>query len=218
MLKPFLSSSFDSRTTHLHFVGFHKGTPFTGTDRAGLFARCSCIGGSEIGIFLKHYCPLLNRLLTLRLHVRCCSDQPIVAPRLYTYYSCIIAQAAIMAACRPGDHVLVARNCHVSVFNGLITSGCKPLWILPEIDRGSNVAVGVTVAALRSGFHKARLRGLAPKAVVVVSPSYFGSCSDVSGETPDPRSLFCLGSAQKSRQDWLCAVQHDLPRHIKHRA
>ena len=86
---------------------------------------------------------------------------------------------------------MVARNCHVSVFNGFITSGCKPVWVLPEIDRGSNVAVGVTVAALKSGFHKARLLGIAPKAVVVVSPTYFGTCSDVSGETPDPRSPLC---------------------------
>ena len=30
------------------------------------------------------------------------------------------------------DKVVIARNCHKSVYNGLVLTGAVPIWIMPE--------------------------------------------------------------------------------------
>ncbi|WP_101847182.1 aminotransferase class I/II-fold pyridoxal phosphate-dependent enzyme [Halobacillus sp. Marseille-P3879] len=42
--------------------------------------------------------------------------------------------AAILAVCRPGDEVLVQRNCHKSVLHGLELAGAKPVFFTPEYE------------------------------------------------------------------------------------
>ncbi len=41
-------------------------------------------------------------------------------------------EAAVMAAARPGQPVLLARNCHRSVLNGALMAGARPVWLYPE--------------------------------------------------------------------------------------
>ena len=40
--------------------------------------------------------------------------------------------AAILATVKEGDEILVATNCHKSVYNALILSGAKPIYISPQ--------------------------------------------------------------------------------------
>ncbi len=94
----------------------------------------------------------------------------------------IFAQAAIMATCSPGDALLVARNCHMAAFSGMALAGCSPVWIAPQYEAELELAQGVSAAALEDAFHRAEQQGLTPKAALVVSPTYYGACSDIVGE------------------------------------
>lgn len=86
-------------------------------------------------------------------------------------------EAAMLALCGPGDEVIVPRNAHQSVLSGLILSGAMPVWVAPSYDPQWQLCLGVDVdtiaATLRQHPHA--------KAVVVVSPTYEGVCSDIAG-------------------------------------
>ena len=40
--------------------------------------------------------------------------------------------SAVFSACSEGEEIVVARNCHKSVYSALVLSGAKPVYILPE--------------------------------------------------------------------------------------
>ena len=83
--------------------------------------------------------------------------------------------AAVCAAVRPGDPVLIARNCHKSVYHAAELLGLQPAYLLPE--RGpfpfcGSVTPDTVGEALR----------LHPKAraVILTSPTYEGIVSDIA--------------------------------------
>ncbi len=83
--------------------------------------------------------------------------------------------AAILATCTPGDRLIVPRNVHQSVVSGLILSGAWPVFVPPVCAPDWGLALGVapeTVAAA--------LRRTPAKAVLVVSPTYYGTGSDLA--------------------------------------
>ena len=53
-------------------------------------------------------------------------------------------QGMIMAACEPGDKILLPRNAHKSAVGGLIMSGASPVYIEPEVDLNFGISMGVT--------------------------------------------------------------------------
>ena len=53
-------------------------------------------------------------------------------------------QAAIMATCSPGDHIILPRNSHVSVISALVLSGAIPKYIMPVYDSNWDIAGEVT--------------------------------------------------------------------------
>src|SRR3954451_15190050 len=83
--------------------------------------------------------------------------------------------AAISAVVGPGEKLAVSRNAHKSVITGLIHAGAQPVWLEAEYDEELEVAHGVALETVT--------RALAAhpdcKAVFLVSPSYYGACSDV---------------------------------------
>lgn len=95
-------------------------------------------------------------------------------------------QAALLATC-PSKSVVVARNCHISVFNALVLAGARPRWIQPEVCPHSQVALHVTVTSLELALEEEIQARHKPCAVVVVSPTYYGIVSDVEGR---PLSLW----------------------------
>ena len=81
----------------------------------------------------------------------------------------------LMAALSPGDEVIVPRNAHRSVIGGLVLSGARPVYILPEQDDMLGIAHGVTAETVRRA-----LRGHPrAKAVFAVYPTYYGVASDL---------------------------------------
>ena len=84
--------------------------------------------------------------------------------------------AMILATCEEGDTVLVQRNSHKSVMNGLQLAGVKPVFLAPEYDSNvkvaSNVSENAVIEALRR-YPKA-------KALLLTNPNYYGMSADLS--------------------------------------
>jgi arginine decarboxylase len=85
--------------------------------------------------------------------------------------------ALTLALAKPGDHVLVQRNSHASVVDGLVLSGGMATFVSPEYDDELGMAHGVTPEALDEAL--ARQPGIS--AVFMVSPTYYGMAADVAG-------------------------------------
>ncbi len=83
--------------------------------------------------------------------------------------------AAISSVCKPGDSLIVARNCHKSVYHAIRLLGLRPIYIMPEwIDKWEMFgSISVDAVKKAVGSHPSA------KAVVLVSPTYEGVVSDV---------------------------------------
>jgi lysine decarboxylase len=84
--------------------------------------------------------------------------------------------ATCMALAHGGNRVVVQRNVHSSVIDGLVLSGMRPTFVAPELDPELGIAHGLTPESLAAGLDET------PDAVaaLVVSPTYFGACADVA--------------------------------------
>jgi arginine decarboxylase len=85
--------------------------------------------------------------------------------------------ALCLALARPGRHVLVQRNSHASIVDGLVLSGGMASFVNPEYDPELGMAHGVTPEALERALARAPDIG----AVFIVSPTYYGMVADVAG-------------------------------------
>jgi lysine decarboxylase len=85
--------------------------------------------------------------------------------------------ALCLALAKPGRHVLVQRNSHASVVDGLVLSGGMASFVTPEYDPELGMAHGVTPQALE----QALSRSAGISAVFMVSPTYYGMAADVRG-------------------------------------
>lgn len=83
---------------------------------------------------------------------------------------------ACMALAHSGNRVVVQRNVHSSVIDGLVLSGMRPTFVAPELDPELGIAHGLTPESLAAALEAT------PGAVaaMVVSPTYFGACADVA--------------------------------------
>jgi arginine decarboxylase len=86
-------------------------------------------------------------------------------------------QTICMALAHSGGPVVVQRNVHSSVIDGLVLSGMRPSFVAPELDPELGIAHCITPDALEEAL------AATPGAVgaLVVSPTYFGACADVAG-------------------------------------
>lgn len=84
-------------------------------------------------------------------------------------------QAMIMSSCTPGDKIILPRNAHKSIFNGMILSGANPVYVQPEIDDYLGIVTGITAEGLRGAMEKNR----GAKAVMAINPSYYGVASEL---------------------------------------
>jgi lysine decarboxylase len=83
--------------------------------------------------------------------------------------------ALCLALASPGTKIVLQRNSHASMVDGLILSGGVPIWVAPEYDPELGMAHGVTPEALERGL--ARSGGA--RAAFIVSPTYYGMAADV---------------------------------------
>ena len=84
--------------------------------------------------------------------------------------------AACLALRQYGRRIVTQRNVHSSAIDGAVLAGLEPTFIAPEVDPELGVAHCATPGALQTALDAA------PEAVgaIVVSPTYFGACADVS--------------------------------------
>jgi len=90
--------------------------------------------------------------------------------------------SGIASAVKTGDMILMARNCHKSVYHAVLLNQLEPVYLHPAADPGSGILTGIepleVEAALkqwtdpRTGESRIRL-------VVITSPTYEGILSDV---------------------------------------
>lgn len=78
----------------------------------------------------------------------------------------------MMSAFHPGDKVIIPRNCHKSVWSGLILSGAEPVYIQPEYDSDRCLVTHVSKEEVKRTVEEN------PHAagIVLVNPDYYGLC------------------------------------------
>ncbi|MCL2522167.1 MAG: aminotransferase class I/II-fold pyridoxal phosphate-dependent enzyme [Erysipelotrichales bacterium] len=81
----------------------------------------------------------------------------------------------IMAAVRAKEKIIMPRNVHKSIINGLILSGAIPIFVKPVMDADLGIANGMPLESVK----QAILENPDAKAVFVINPTYFGVASDL---------------------------------------
>lgn len=82
---------------------------------------------------------------------------------------------AIAACCKPGDSLLMGRNCHKAVYNGVYLNGLNPVYIYPEVHGRFGVYQAIDPKDVEAALDgDSNIRG-----VVITSPTYDGIVSDI---------------------------------------
>lgn len=83
--------------------------------------------------------------------------------------------AAILASVPAGGKLIMARNCHKSVFNALGLGGISPVYAYPSMIEGYGIAGEVTAEEIERCISE----NPDASAVILPSPNYYGICSDI---------------------------------------
>lgn len=83
--------------------------------------------------------------------------------------------AGVRSAVRYGDTVIIARNCHKSVYNAVELCGLQPVYLMPEGDRMSGICGSIRPEQVK----KAVEEHPDTKLIIVTSPTYEGVISDI---------------------------------------
>lgn len=88
--------------------------------------------------------------------------------------------AAVFAVCSEGDKIIIARNCHKSVFNACILRKLKVVYLEPEFDSVNMCYTSVMQDRLDSLL----IEHTDAKTVVITSPTYEGRISNIETDIP----------------------------------
>jgi len=80
-----------------------------------------------------------------------------------------------LAACAPGESVIVSRNAHKSVMAGIVLSGVWPIWVQPRVDQNLDILFDSGPDQIEDALNKYP----EAKAVFVTSPTYNGVTADL---------------------------------------
>ncbi|MGI6732230.1 MAG: aminotransferase class I/II-fold pyridoxal phosphate-dependent enzyme [Anaerovoracaceae bacterium] len=83
--------------------------------------------------------------------------------------------AAILASVPKGKKLIMARNCHKSVFNALTLADIQPVYAYPEL----NEEFGISGAISPEEIETLLKENPEAEAVILPSPNYYGICSDI---------------------------------------
>lgn len=101
----------------------------------------------------------------------------------------------IFSAFKEGDKVIVERNCHKSIFNGIILRKLKPVYIKNKINEKYNAPLSID----EEHFLKVLNENPDAKGVVVTYPNYYGVC---------PNLEFIISEAKKRNMKVLVDSAH----------
>lgn len=88
--------------------------------------------------------------------------------------------AAIAAVAKKDSTVIVARNCHISVYNAIELNELNPVYVYPELILQKDINSGISGSINKLEIEKAILANPSACAVVITSPTYDGVLSDVA--------------------------------------
>lgn len=83
--------------------------------------------------------------------------------------------SAISAVVKPGEKILIARNCHKAVYHSIYLRNLKPYYLYPKWDSKSGLNGGISAEDVDNILKNNR----DIQAVVITSPTYDGMVSDV---------------------------------------
>ncbi|MDO4546423.1 MAG: DegT/DnrJ/EryC1/StrS family aminotransferase, partial [Bacillota bacterium] len=83
--------------------------------------------------------------------------------------------AAILASVPAGKKLIMARNCHKSVFNALTLGGIEPVYAFPSVVE----EYGISGAIEPEEIGRLLMENPDSEAVILPSPNYYGICSDI---------------------------------------
>lgn len=90
-----------------------------------------------------------------------------------------IAALALAGFGDPAAPIVAQRSAHSSFSDGIILGGLSPRFVQPSIDGWFGINHGVSPAALRDALADLG-EGERPKAIYLITPSYFGAVADVA--------------------------------------
>lgn len=83
--------------------------------------------------------------------------------------------AAITSSVPKGGKLIMARNCHKSIFNGLIMAEAEPVYAYPELIKDYGISGQITPEEIERCYEE----NPSAAAVILPSPNYYGICSDI---------------------------------------
>ena len=83
--------------------------------------------------------------------------------------------ASILASVKPGGKLIMARNCHKSVFNAAALGQITPVYAHPDLLQ----KLGITGAVQPEEIRRCLDEAPDAEAVILPSPNYYGICSDI---------------------------------------
>ncbi len=81
----------------------------------------------------------------------------------------------ITSLLRANDKILLPRNVHKSVINALILSGATPEFIMPEVDKETEIVNQISLEEWKNAIDN----NLDAKAIFIINPTYFGATCDL---------------------------------------
>lgn len=84
--------------------------------------------------------------------------------------------AMILSVCDRNDIVLVQRNCHKSILNGLEIAGASPVFLAPEFDECVGVPTYISYESIKAAIE----RYPSAKALILTNPNYYGIAIDLT--------------------------------------
>lgn len=82
---------------------------------------------------------------------------------------------ALATITKPGDKILVQRNCHKAVYNAMILNRLNPVYMYPNYNEDYHVMTGLDPKEIDDILSE----DSQIKAVVITYPNYYGVCSDL---------------------------------------
>jgi len=83
--------------------------------------------------------------------------------------------ASVLATCKEGDRLIVARNAHHSVWSALVLAGVSPIYISPKYLEKEDMLGEISASTVAEALRKYP----DAKGVLIVSPTYEGIVSDI---------------------------------------
>lgn len=88
--------------------------------------------------------------------------------------------AAIFSVCNEGDKIIIARNCHKSVYNACVLLKLKVVYLEPEFDSVNQCYTGI----MQDKVDEVMQRHSDAKAIVITNPTYEGRMSNIKADIP----------------------------------